>query len=298
MKKEVISLTTAILIIYSSKNLLQRITIIPLYTDASVLNLNVGCAALILNEITLKKRLPNYYSINSAEAQAILLALELIKVRQGKNFVICSDSAVTLEALKSSNYVNPLIKSIKNLLSELRYSHPFPNIKFLWIPAHSGIIGNEAVDLTAKEASREENYSDLPIYHKDLREHWSKLTLNFWKNSWINLVDQKYARHVTDSDNKNLYLNLNRNDQVRITRIKIGHTNISHIYLMLKENPPICNVCNKKITIDHLFIDCTKYINERRKNNITVGRMISLEEGLNIKKVLQFLKDTGLYNKI
>ena len=71
------------------------------------------------------------------------MAPELIKIRQGKNFVICSDSAVKLEALKTSNYVNPLIKSIKDLLLELRYSHPFPNIKFLCLPAHSGIIGND-----------------------------------------------------------------------------------------------------------------------------------------------------------
>ena len=69
-----------------------------IYTDASVKEFKVGCA-VILPDTIIKKRLHNYYSIFSAEALAILLALETFLINT--NFVICSDSAAVLSAIRS-----------------------------------------------------------------------------------------------------------------------------------------------------------------------------------------------------
>ena len=54
---------------------------------------------------------------------------------------------------------------------------------------------------------------------------------------------------------------------------------------MVRKNPPICNLCNKSTTIDHLILECAKYEDKRKKNNIT-------NESLN------FLNDTvTIYTK-
>ena len=266
-----------------------------IFTDASISKNKVGCAALILNEVTIDRRIPDAFSVISAECLAILQALDIVKQREEELFVICSDSADALVALSLPYSNNPFINNIKEAVFDLQNSSPFPKIKFLWIPAHSGIEGNEMADISAKKAAKKRQCSNIPVYYKDLREHWSKLTLKNWHISWENLVDHKYTRHIKDNNGA---LSLTRKEQVLISRLKLGHTNISHLYLMINENPPICDVCNKRITVEHLITECIKYDNQRRKNNITEIEMINLGESVNIKKVLQFLKDTELYKKI
>ena len=81
------------------------------YTDGSKVNEMVGAAA-VWEFGTLKTRLPDGCSIFSAEAMAILKALDCIKVSRWKLFIIYSDSLSCLQAIDNEDMDNPFIQKI------------------------------------------------------------------------------------------------------------------------------------------------------------------------------------------
>jgi len=55
-------------------------------------------------------------------------------------------------------------------------------------------------------------------------------------------------------------LSLKRREQTIINRLRIGHTNMTHGYLMDANQPripPVCPYCNETVlTVQHIFSDC------------------------------------------
>jgi len=99
-------------------------------------------------------RLPPETSIFSAEAWAILLAIDASSDFNCIKTVIFSDSESVLDALAppSSNYnKNYLIHRIKNKL--LKAHKDGMVIQLFWLPAHKSIPGNKIVDSLAKKAT-------------------------------------------------------------------------------------------------------------------------------------------------
>ena len=263
-----------------------------IYTDASVNNDRVGCAALTLNDFIITRRLPDKVSIKTAESFAILLALDVIEERGYESCIICCDSMETLTGLKNDKMSNHNTDKIIDRLSKINFTAPSTKIIFLWIPSHIGIEGNEEADKAAKNAARDLNYENEIIWDVDLRNYWGNLIKNKWEIKWKELVNSKYSRHTESFFKKNIAFKLARRDQVIISRVKIAHTNISHIYLMIKEDPPMCNNCNINLSIDHLIIDCNIYDDYRRRNEIDATCMKNLNTQQTTAKIIKFLKDT------
>lgn len=81
------------------------------------------------------------------------------------------------------------------------------------------------------------------------------------------------------------------------TRLKIGHSYLTHAYLLRSEPPPFCIGCNEQITIEHLLTNCADYTHIRNKHYTTN----TLEETLtlkNCKNVIAFLKEIQHYKYI
>ena len=54
----------------------------------------------------------------------------------------------------------------------------------------------------------------------------------------------------------------------------LGHTTLTHEYLMENGRPPTCSVCNTTITVEHILISCTKNKTKREvvfKDHYTSG---------------------------
>ena len=73
-----------------------------IFTDGSKQGNAVAAAAVMVNKV-LVKRLPDHASIFSAEAQAIVLALNIISQSSNQHFLILSDSLSCVEAIKNRN---------------------------------------------------------------------------------------------------------------------------------------------------------------------------------------------------
>lgn len=53
--------------------------------------------------------------------------------------------------------------------------------------------------------------------------------------------------------------NLNRKERTAINHLRIGHTRLTHKFLMTKEEPPQCTTCGVIVTVKHLITECFKY---------------------------------------
>ena len=82
--------------------------------------------------------------------------------------------------------------------------------------------------------------------------------------------------------------NLNRRQEVTLARVRIGHSFLTHSFLINKDSPPICNKCQEDLNIKHIIQDCPdlQYI----RNTLSIPN--NLDEALhedNIMKILNFL---------
>ena len=56
-------------------------------------------------------------------------------------------------------------------------------------------------------------------------------------------------------------------EQVILNRLLIGHTDLTHSYLLNKEQPPNCNYCKSLLTAEHILTSCSAYNNIREKHD-------------------------------
>ena len=50
-----------------------------------------------------------------------------------------------------------------------------------------------------------------------------------------------------------------------LTRLCIGHTRLTHSYLLKREDQPFCINCNEPFTVKHFLIDCIEFSHVRRQ---------------------------------
>ena len=70
--------------------------------------------------------------------------------------------------------VNPYVLDIKTLFLSIKKNRPDITLKFVWIPSHIGISGNEAADFLVNEAAIEPDNQDLITPYTDLVDTFKK----------------------------------------------------------------------------------------------------------------------------
>src|SRR5208282_5068486 len=122
------------------------------------------------------------------------------------------------------------------------------------------------------------------------------VTLSCWQQSWDLQTGNKLHAIVPKVGPMESY-GLPRRDEIKIRRLRIGHTRLTHSYLMKGENPPQCTCCQTVLTIEHLLLHCNNYTSIRNKyyDTTTLSELFSK---ISPHKILEFLKECNLYHKI
>lgn len=116
-----------------------------------------GAAVMIpSHQMGFNRRTTDYLSVYAVELVAILLALKWAEDMRESKILICSDSVSSLSSIKSgtSKYHHDLVYEI--LFTYSRITRLGKDVVLMWVPAHSGIPGNEKADKVAKEAVMKE----------------------------------------------------------------------------------------------------------------------------------------------
>jgi len=231
------------------------------YTDASKNKNGVGFSVITDQKNHLFK-LPPSSSIFTAETHAIYQALLIITSSNSTNsHIIISDSLSALNAISNPYPKNELIQHIQKLIYEI-----YTPTCFMWVPSHIGISGNEKADTSAYEATlsplsiqinTSSSFETFNIIHQKI--------IDEWQHFWENLPLSNKLRNVKLFVKKLTYPSgTKRREEVTITRAKIGHSRLTHVYLIKKEPAPVCDTCNEALTIEHIVIICPKFTEARK----------------------------------
>ena len=55
-----------------------------------------------------------------------------------------------------------------------------------------------------------------------------------------------------------------RKDEVVLCRARIGHTHLTHSYILKKDPPPVCEHCQCILTVRHILVECNHFAQERK----------------------------------
>ncbi|GFX25510.1 RNase H domain-containing protein [Trichonephila clavipes] len=196
-----------------------------IYTDGSKRADYVGCG-VVIEDIMHGYRLDTSCSIFTAEAVAIYRALQLIDSTMPRKYCIYTDSMSVLEALENyHDRCHPVVCTILDITSRL-YSKGF-DIVFCWLPSHVGIIGNEQADSAAKSAT---THLPLAVPLSDMKRVIMHHIFKIWQESWSQQLDNK-LHSVKPVIGAWPVMPMRRTD-VKLTRLRIGHTRFTHRHLL------------------------------------------------------------------
>lgn len=272
-----------------------------IYTDGSRSDKGVGYSIVSVDSTLMLSILPEYSTNFSAEIIAIYESVKKIRHTRGK-FAICTDSLSALDSIKNLNNDQMYPNMIRQIIIERQ-----PHIRLIWIPGHCGITGNEIADESAKAAISAPMITTMNLAQNDIK-NFIKSKFAERKQENFTLTNRWYKNSNTNKLNAvKIFRNIDQNicprgDQIKITRLRLGHTRISHAHLInsnLSSQCPFCGLSPN--TIGHLFSNCP-HINQYRNSILRDANLFELINvnmtNENIKTIIEFLKKSNLYNSI
>ena len=205
-----------------------------LYTDGSKSTYGVGCAVVLNSEVVVRFSLPAIYTILSAELYAILLAIDIAVEKNEQNCLIITDSLSAIFAIRNHHKkkAHPIVTQIANRIFA-------SNLKFVlgWVPSHVGIQVSDLADLAAKEASRAFPVPPIGVPPSDFKVYVKSCLKREWSMLWEAVPLTNKLRSISSAPCCEYSSLLPcRRDQVTFTRLRIGHTALTHTYLLKKNS--------------------------------------------------------------
>ena len=191
------------------------------------------------------------------------------------------------------------VEAINKAFTYVKVSTRKSFVTFCWLPSHRDIRGNEDADRAAKAAlskTQPENF-DLPC--TDVFMKIQPFISSLWQERWDKEVANKLHAIMPQID-KYYSGCKNRKDEVIINRLRIGHTRLTHSFRMEnRPHPPLCDQCegDHELTVKHILIECN-FLKIIRRRHYDVTDLNQLFKTVSSKRILDFVKDIGLYNSL
>ena len=269
---------------------------VKIYTDGSKSANGVGCA-VIHDDSSYLAKLPSSASVFTAELTAIVKALDLAHSSRQKSYVIYSDSKSALESLRIFNPDHPLIQKAQEWL--FRISCRLKSVRFCWVPSHVGIQGNEEADREAREAVSLDDFKIKKIPLQDMKRPIRAYILNKWQARWSSplLANNKKYKSIRSSITFwTSSFHCDRKVEIILTRLRIGHTKLTHKHILEGSSAPVCVHCDDVATVEHILVCCCHFSNLRRKYHL-YGKTLKeiLDDDCSISELVGFLKESKLF---
>ncbi|XP_042577005.1 uncharacterized protein LOC122136668 [Cyprinus carpio] len=263
-------------------------------------------------QVKIQKRITHFVSVFTTELIAILLAIQWVEEVKPTRVVICTDSLSALNSLISEQSTSGRNLIYEVLINLLRIQEMGIDLRFLWVPAHVGVLWNEIVDKLAKQALKFMNVEvQIPLSKAEIKgrikEHMNKK----WQEMWDNNLKGRHLYNIQKQVGKGRICFTNRKEDIIITRLRIGHSGLNHsLFIIGKHQSGLCTTCSKAENIEHELLHCALYSKEREELfkklrnmgiiNFTISNLLSCasRQSSTMREILRYLKITGLESRI
>ena len=137
----------------------------------------------------------------------------------------------------------------------------------------------------------------ISIPYTDLKPIISKFLYKKWQQRWDMKIHNKIFQILSILGEWRPAFRTSRRKQVIISWLRIGHTRLTHVFILKQEPQPQCLMCQTICTVKHILIECRAFA-VIKKRFFRVTSLTELFENVKIDDVLSFLRETGLYEKI
>jgi ribonuclease HI len=296
-----------------------------IYTDGSGINGEIGAAAtspMILNTMKAYMGDSDTSTVYAAELQGIRLALIMAlkdwdKGNRRNKVIIYTDNQAAIRTVgnptgKSGAYI---IDDIVRLIDCLQATKRI-QVEVRWVPAHTGILGNEIADIAAKEAAGWRAYEQMcagnravpPARLYPLRttlKTWIKQEAQKeWEYSWATETRGRACyRYTPKPTHKVLRLHEKRSKRhssllIQMRTEKIGLKDFLYQRGVPEITNPQCACGEGRQTVMHVLMRCRTFNDLRRQELSGIPGRRDLRAILNERKAatkaINFMEQTQI----
>lgn len=240
------------------------------YTDGSRLESPSVAAGMYVPSLSMSVSwlLNPLHSVVGAELFAILQVLRFVSVDTcplDRVVVLCdSQSALHIIGNSSSPSYRGFSAEIQTLMYDL-----CARVRLQWVPAHCGILGNEAADRCANLGHSNSVSARTKLHFEELVSLLRASTLTEWRCRWhervllsgrggflSGILDKPVFRRWFDLPSRRL--------SCVVSRLRMGHVGVlSHLHRFNLSDTATCAHCSVPETVQHFLLTCTRYSRSR-----------------------------------
>lgn len=218
--------------------------------------------------VSLNRRTTNRLSVYTVEMVAVLMVLRWAEHARVERVLICCDSASVLTSLRSFHSGSRQGLLYEILMCVTRCVSQVSIVRFLWVPAHVGVGGNEEADTLAKRALKKERV-DMHIRISKAEAKgiiWEKAN-QLWQARWDKEEKGRHFYQVERSVKGQGVRSGSRRDEIVWMRLRLGHCALNKTLKMIgRHQSGLCEGCGEEEeSVEHVLLWCRAYEEHRRK---------------------------------
>ena len=163
--------------------------------------------------------------------------------------------------------------------------------------SHIGVGGGDERADSAAKSALDLIPDKFKIPYTYLKPKINRFLHTKWQQHWNNNIHNKLFLIKPTLGGWRPTLRKSRKEQVIVSRLCIGHTKLTHSYILKQEQQPQCETCQTPLTVKHLFMEC-RFFARIRNRYFKAYNMKDLFENIIIEDILSFLREIKLYHRI